>query len=131
MITDRIDPPELLRIPEIVNVTIATGSRVIHVSGQTAVDVEGKVVGSTHLEQSRVAFRNVLIALAAAGATLDDVAKFNIYLVDYSWDALEALMAAAKEVLGDPYPLTANTLIGVAALWLPDLLVEIDAIAVV
>ena len=53
MITDRIDPPELLKIPEIVNVSIATGSRVIHISGQTAVDVEGKVVGSTHLEQSR------------------------------------------------------------------------------
>jgi enamine deaminase RidA (YjgF/YER057c/UK114 family) len=131
MITDRIDPPELLRIPEIANVTVATGSRVIHISGQTAVDVEGKVVGSTHLEQSRVAFRNVLIAVEAAGATLDDVAKFNIYIVDYSWDALEALMTAAKDVLGEPYPLAANTLIGVSSLWLPDLLVEIDAIAVV
>ena len=108
-----------------------TGSRVIHISGQTSVDVEGKVVGSTHLEQSRVAFHNVLIALEAAGATLEDVAKFNIYMVDYSWDALEALMAAAKEVFGDPYPLTANTLVGVASLWLPDLLVEVDAVAVV
>ena len=131
MIIDRIDPPELLRIPEIVNVSVATGSRTIYVSGQTAVDVEGKVVGATHLEQSRVAFRNVLIALDAAGATLDDVAKFTIYIVDYSWDALEALMTAAREVLGDPYPLAANTLVGVAALWLPDLLVEIDAVAVV
>ena len=53
MITDRIDPPELLKIPEIVNVSIATGTRIIHVSGQTAVDVDGKVVGATHLEQSR------------------------------------------------------------------------------
>ena len=131
MITDRLDPPELLRIPEIVNVSIATGSRVIHISGQTAVDAEGKVVGSTHLEQSRVAFRNVRTALEAAGATLDDVAKFNIYMVDYSWDALEALMAAAKEVFGDPYPLTANTLVGVTSLWLPDLLVEVDAVAIV
>ena len=130
MITDRIDPPELLRIPEIVNVSIATGARVIHISGQTSVDVDGTVVGSTHLEQSRVAFRNLLIALDAAGATLDDVAKFNIYMVDYSWDALEALMTAAKEVLGDPYPVTANTLVGVASLWLPDLLVEVDAVAV-
>ena len=131
MITDRIDPPGLLKIPEIVNVSIATGSRVIHISGQTSVDVDGKVVGSTHLEQSRLAFGNVLVALEAAGATLDDVAKFNIYMVDYSWDALEALMAAAKEVFGDAYPLTANTLVGVASLWLPDLLVEVDAIAVV
>jgi enamine deaminase RidA (YjgF/YER057c/UK114 family) len=131
MIIDRIDPPELLKIPEIVNVSVATGSRVVHISGQTAVDTEGKVVGSTHLDQSRQAFRNLLVALDAAGATLTDVAKFNIYMVDYSWDALEGLMTAGKEVLGDPYPLTANTLVGVASLWLPELLVEIDAVAVV
>ena len=106
------------------------GSRVIHISGQTSVDVEGKVVGSTHLEQSRLVFRNVLIALAAAGATLDDVAKLNVYIVDYSWDALEALMEAAKEVFGDPYPVTVGTLVGVASLWLPDLLVEVDAVAI-
>jgi len=131
LITDRIDPPDLLKIPEIVNVSIATGTRIIHVSGQTAVDSEGKVVGTTHLDQSRLAFRNLRTALEAAGATLADVAKFNIYVVDYSWDALEALMAAAKEVFGEPYPLTANTLIGVVSLWLPELLVEVEAVAVV
>ena len=81
MIVDRMDPPGLLRIPEIVNVSVATGTRIIHVSGQSAVDVDGKVVGATHLEQSRLAFRNVRTALEAAGATLADVAKFNIYLV--------------------------------------------------
>jgi enamine deaminase RidA (YjgF/YER057c/UK114 family) len=131
MITERIDPPGLLRIPEIVNVSIATGTRFIHISGQTAVDAEGKAVGTTHLDQSRHAFRNLRTALEAAGATLADVAKFNIYIVDYSWDALEAVMAAAKEVFGEPYPLTANTLVGVASLWLPDLLVEVDAFAIV
>ena len=131
MITDRIDPPELLKIPEIVNVTIATGTRIIHVSGQTAVDTDGKVVGGTHLEQSRLAFRNLLTAIEAAGATLADVAKFNVFVVDYSWDALEALLSAAKEVFGEEYPFTASTLVGVASLWLPDLLVEVDAVAVV
>ena len=131
MISDRLDPPELLKIPEIVNISVATGSRIVHISGQTAVDVDGKVVGSTHLEQSRQAFRNVRVALDAAGATLADVAKFNIYMVDYSWEALEGLLTAGKEVFGDPYPLTANTLVGVASLWLPELLVEIDAVAVV
>lgn len=131
MIDERLDPPELLKIPEMVNVSIATGSRIIHVSGQTAVDAEGKVVGSTHLEQSRQALRNLRIALEAGGATLADVAKFTIYMVDYSWDALEALMTAAKEEFGEPYPLAANTLVGVAALWLPELLVEVEAVAVV
>jgi enamine deaminase RidA (YjgF/YER057c/UK114 family) len=130
VITDRIDPPQLLKIPEIVNVSVATGTRIIHVSGQTSVDKEGKVVGNDHLEQSRRTFRNVLTALDAAGATLDDVAKLSIYVVDYSWDALEAIMAAAKEVFGDPYPLTATTLVGVASLWLPELLVEVEAVAI-
>ena len=47
-----------------------------------------------------------------------------------SWDAVEALTKAAGEVFDGPPPLTANTLVGVSALWLPDLLVEIEAIAV-
>jgi enamine deaminase RidA (YjgF/YER057c/UK114 family) len=131
MITDRIDPPGLLKIPEIVNVTVATGSRIINISGQTAVDAGGKVVGTTHLDQCRQTLRNMRVAIEAAGATLADVAKYNAYMVNYSWDALEALMTATKEIFGDPYPLTAYTLVGVASLWLPELLVEIDAVAVV
>jgi enamine deaminase RidA (YjgF/YER057c/UK114 family) len=129
MITDRIDPPELLKIPEIANVTIATGTRILHISGQTAVGADGKVAGTTHLEQCRHALTNLRTALQAAGATLADVAKTSIYMVDYSWDALEALITATREVFGDPYPVTASTLVGVASLWLPGLLVEIDAIA--
>jgi enamine deaminase RidA (YjgF/YER057c/UK114 family) len=128
---DRLDPEGLLKIPEIANVSIAAGTRIVHVSGQTAVDVEGKVVGTTHLEQSRVALTNLKTALDAAGATLADVAKFTIYIVDYSWAALEALISAAKEVFGESNPVTANTLVGVSALWLPELLIEVEAVAVV
>jgi enamine deaminase RidA (YjgF/YER057c/UK114 family) len=131
MITDRINPPGLLVIPEIANVSIATGTRIVHISGQTAVDTAGKVVGSTHLDQSREVWRNLKTALEAAGATIDDVAKITIYVVDYSWDAVEALTAAAADVFGGSPPLTANTLVGVSALWLPGLLVEIEAVAVI
>ena len=131
MILDRLDPPGLLKIPEITNVSIATGTRIVHISGQTAVDDQGKVVGSTHLEQSRLALANVKTALEAADVALADVAKFTIFIVNYSWDALEALMTAAKEVFGEPYPVTANTVVGVSALWLPELLIEVEAIAVV
>src|SRR5262249_31064397 len=111
--------------------SVATGSRIVHISGQTAVDAEGNVVGATHLEQSRQALRNLRSALEATGATLADVAKFTTYIVDYSWDALEALMTAAREVFAEPYPLTANTLVGVSSLWLPELLVEVEAVAVI
>jgi enamine deaminase RidA (YjgF/YER057c/UK114 family) len=131
MITDRLDAPGLLKIPEIVNVSVATGTRIIHVSGQTAVDAEGKVVGTTHEEQTRKALQNLLVALDHAGATPEDVAKFTTYIVNYSWEALEGFLAAAKEVGADRYPVTANTLVGVASLWLPELLVEIEAVAVV
>jgi len=131
MITDRINPRGLLVIPEIANVSIATGTRIVHISGQTAVDTAGKVVGSTHLDQSREVWRNLKTALEAAGATIHDVAKITIYVVDYSWDAVEALTTAAAEVFGGPPPLTANTLVGVSALWLPELLVEIEAVAVI
>ena len=131
MTVERLDPPGLLKIPEMANVSIAAGTRIVHVSGQTAVDAEGNVVGTTHFEQSRIALDNVKKALEAAGATLADVAKFTIYIVNYSWDALEALTRAANEVFGEPYPVTANTLVGVSALWLPELLVEVEAMAVI
>jgi enamine deaminase RidA (YjgF/YER057c/UK114 family) len=131
MIIERLDPPGILKIPDTVNVSIASGSRIIHVSGQTAVDVNGRVVGTTHLEQARAALKNLLVVLRAAGASPDDVAIFTTYIVNYSWDALEALTTAAKEVFGDPYPVTANTLVGVSSLWLPELLIEVSAVAVV
>ena len=131
MLTDRLDPPDLAPIAGAANVVVATGSRLVFVSGQTGVDSDGKVVGTTHLDQSRQALANLRIALRSAGATEADVAKLAIYVVDYGDAALEALMSAAIEVFGDDFPVTASTLVGVAALWQPDLLIEIDAIAVV
>jgi enamine deaminase RidA (YjgF/YER057c/UK114 family) len=129
MITERIDPLGLARLPGSSNVVVATGTRLVCVSGQTGVDEDGKVVGTTHLEQARQALANLRTALDAASVSANDVAKLTIYIVDYSESALEALMTAAIEVFGDDYPVTASTLVGVAALWQPDVLVEIDAIA--
>jgi enamine deaminase RidA (YjgF/YER057c/UK114 family) len=131
MITDRLDPTGLATIPGAVNLTIAMGSRIIHISGQTGVDAEGKVVGSTHLEQSKRALENLRVAVEAAGATPADIAKLMIYIVDYDHAALEALVTAAIEVFGESYPITASTLVGVATLWQPDVLIEIDAVAIV
>jgi enamine deaminase RidA (YjgF/YER057c/UK114 family) len=131
MITDRLDPTGLATIPGAVNLTIATGSRIVHISGQTGVDADGKVVGTTHVEQSKRALQNLRVAIEAAGATPADIAKLMIYIVDYNEAALEALVAAAIEVFGNDYPITASTLVGVATLWQPDILIEIDAVAIV
>ena len=131
MITDHIDPPGLAMIPGSANVVVATGAKLVSVSGQTGADEDGKVAGTTHLDQARRALENLRSALHAGGATAADVIKLTIYVVDYSDAALEALMTAAIEVFGDDYPVTASTLIGVATLWQPDVLVEIDALAMV
>jgi enamine deaminase RidA (YjgF/YER057c/UK114 family) len=130
MITERNDPPGLATIPGAANLTVATRRQIIHISGQTGVDADGRVVGSTHLEQARRALENLRTAVESTGATAADIAKLNIYVVDYTADALDALVTAATEVFGEDFPVTASTLVGVATLWQPGLLVEIDAVVV-
>jgi 2-iminobutanoate/2-iminopropanoate deaminase len=98
----------------------------IHISGQHAGTPQGAVGGGSMLEQSREAFRRVLALIAAAGGTADDVVKLNIYLCDMTRRA--ELSAARREFFAEPFP--CSTLVGVSALAGPDLLVEIDALAV-
>ena len=101
MITDRINPPGLQEIPGLTHVTVGTGSKLVCISGQTGVDTEGKVAGSTHLDQARQAFTNLATALQAADVGPHDVARLNIYVVDYSEEALAAIFTAAYEAMGD------------------------------
>jgi enamine deaminase RidA (YjgF/YER057c/UK114 family) len=99
----------------------------IHISGQHAGTPQGAVGGDSMLEQSREAFRRVLALIAAAGGTADDVVKLNIYISDMTRRA--EFSAARREFFAEPLP--CSTLVGVSALAGPDLLVEIDAIAVI
>jgi enamine deaminase RidA (YjgF/YER057c/UK114 family) len=68
------------------------------------------------------------IALAAAGARPDQVAKITIHLVDYEPWYLPVIEQARVELFGDHKP--ADTIIGVAQLARPEFLIEVDAIAV-
>jgi enamine deaminase RidA (YjgF/YER057c/UK114 family) len=130
MIHERMDPPGLPTIAGVANPTIASGTKIVNISGQTGMNAENKVVGTTHLEQTRQALTNLKTAVAAAGGTPADIAKLNIYIVDYSDDAYNALVTAAIEVFGEEYPVTAGTLLGVEKLFQPDILVEIDAMVI-
>ncbi len=98
----------------------------IHVSGQHAGTPQGAVGGASVLAQSREALRRVLALIEAAGGTADDVVKLTVYLRDMSRRA--EVSAARREVFAEPLP--CSTLVGISALAEPDLLVEIDAIAV-
>ena len=75
------------------------------------------------------ALKNVKTGLAAAGATMKDVARIEVYLVDYNSDKLPAYSAAMKQFF-DLDHLPANTLLGVESLAFPELLVEVTAVAV-
>ena len=79
--------------------------------------------------QAQQAYRNLGLALEAAGATPADVTKLTTYVVGYSPLLLPDLGAARRALFGDSLP--ASTLVGVAHLARPELLIEVEAIAVV
>lgn len=131
MTIETLDPSGLAPIPGAAHVTIATGSRIVHISGQTGLDADGTLAGTTHADQAAQALRNLRLAVAAAGATPGDIARLGLYVVDHSAAAFEAIVGAAIEVFGEDFPITASTLVGVAALWQPGLLFEVDAVLVI
>jgi len=115
------------------HVAIATGTRHVHVAGQIARDADGNPVATGDLAgQVEQAYRNVGIALASAGATFSDVVRLTFYVVDWQPEKFDALMdgigRAKKELQALPAP---ASLIEVVSLFEPDVLVEIEAIAVV
>jgi enamine deaminase RidA (YjgF/YER057c/UK114 family) len=122
-----INPDGLVEPQGYTHVAVAQGSRMIFLAGQVGQDAEGKVAGDL-AAQTEQALRNVGTALAAAGATFADVAKTTIYVVDWSPEKMGDLFAGLQRSgVGSPGP---TTLVGVAALASPDLLVEFDVTAV-
>jgi enamine deaminase RidA (YjgF/YER057c/UK114 family) len=114
-------------------VAVASGSQLIFIAGQVASDADGAVVGVGDLAaQVEQCYLNVASALAGVGATFEHVAKLTVYLVDWTPEKMGQLVEGrqrAMTALGVEHapPLTG---VGVAALAEPDLLVEIDATAV-
>ena len=112
-------------------VVVSTGTKIIHCAGQTAWDKDMNLVGGDDLEQQAAqALENIKSALAAAGATMKDVVRLDVYVVDYDSDKIPAIGAAMSRYF-DPDHLPANTLLGIDALAMPEFLIEITATAVV
>ena len=113
------------------HVVTSTAKKTIYLSGQTARDKDGKLVGGNDLEKQMVqVLKNIRTGLKAVGASMDDIVRIEVYMVDWSSDKLPAYSAAMKQFF-DPEHLPANTLIGIESLSFPEFLVEITATAVI
>jgi enamine deaminase RidA (YjgF/YER057c/UK114 family) len=112
-------------------VAVTAPSKLVCVSGQVSFDRDGKVVGKGDMAaQTHQVFRNLAMNLAAAGATWRDVIKLNGYMVNLNPDALRAYRETRERYL-DAAALPASTLVGVERLVHEDLMLEVEAIAVV
>jgi enamine deaminase RidA (YjgF/YER057c/UK114 family) len=126
-----LNPDGLHKNPVYSQVVAASGRvRTIYVGGQNGVDTAGAVVGKGDIgAQAAQVARNLQAALAAGGARAEHVVKWNVYIVE--GQAPEPAMGAFQKVLGPlPNP-PAITVLYVAALENPDVLLEVDAVAVV
>jgi enamine deaminase RidA (YjgF/YER057c/UK114 family) len=103
----------------------------VWLSGQTALDADGRIVAGGIVEQFRRALSNVITALREAGGDPTRFLSVTIYLTDipdYQAHGRE-IGAVWKELVGRDYP--AMTGVGVTGLWQPEALVEIQAVAAV
>ena len=125
----RTNPPTLSSPTGYTHVVEVSGpTRTIYISGQIAFDREGKLVGGADMKaQAEQVFKNLEAALAAAGAKFSDVVKMNTYTTDMS--QVQAIRDVRTRYFGSVTP--ASTLVQVVHLARPELLLEIEVIAVV
>ena len=128
-----LNPPTLPQPEVYAQLSIAEGSKLVFISGQVARDATGAPVGPGDLAaQAEQAYANLHAAVTAAGGSFSDIAKLTIYLVDWEPGKMaqlaEGAVRAAQRLGFDL--VRPITLLGVAALGEPDLLIEVEAIAV-
>ena len=127
----RIQPDGLFANPAYTHVVTAVSGRTVYISGQVSIDANGAVVGVGDIgAQTSQVMRNLGTALASVGATFSDVVKITTFVVGYQ-PQHRAVIGAARTPFFEAGKPPASTLVGVAALALPDWLVEIEAVAVI
>ena len=116
------DPYEPYRISQAMRV-----GDLIFVSGQAAIDRDGQLVGVGDFDaQAEQAFRNLSDVLQAGGSSLSDIVKVTIFLTDMA--NFPKIVELRGKWFSEPYP--ADTIVQVVALALPELEIEIEAVAV-
>lgn len=130
MSAERVNPPELSPPTGFSHAVVATGSRLVFLAGQTALDTDGKIVGDTLPEQFERALTNLLTALHTAGGAPADLTRVTVYATDVAAYRAHApeLGRLWRRLAGRDYP--AMAVVQVVRLWDETALVELDGVAV-
>lgn len=126
----RLNPPELGAPPGYSQIVEVRGSRIVFIAGQTALDRDGALVGKADFAmQAEQVFRNLGVALRAAGCTAANLVKLTVFVRDMG--NLAAYREARNRFFATVTPPAAPaiTLVEVSKLYGPDFLIEIEAIA--
>ncbi|MFB2580637.1 RidA family protein [Herbiconiux sp. P15] len=134
MTVKTFSPDGLLQPTPYHHVSVASGSRHVHVAGQIARDADGAHVAPGDLAgQVEQALRNTARALAGAGATFADVVRLRFFVTQWHPEQMGAFLQGVENVaaeIGLELPMAPASLIGVEILFEPDVLVEVEAHAV-
>jgi enamine deaminase RidA (YjgF/YER057c/UK114 family) len=123
-----INPAELTKPTGYTHVVKSSPGNTIYISGQIAFDKEGRVVGVGDFRAQTVqVFENLKAALASCGATFADVVKVTTFVTDMK---NAPILREVRAGYFGPHP-PAGTLVEISALVIPELMIEIEAVAVV
>jgi enamine deaminase RidA (YjgF/YER057c/UK114 family) len=123
-----INPPGLVKPNGYTHVVVASDRRTVYIAGQVAYDSAGNLVGGSDFKaQAERVLSNLQLALRSVRASLADVVKTTTFITDAK--QIPALREIRTRYI-DPSRPPANTLVVVSALARPELLIEVEAIAV-
>jgi enamine deaminase RidA (YjgF/YER057c/UK114 family) len=124
-----INPEAMHRPTGYTHVVEVIAGRPVYIAGQVALDPTGALVGPGDIRaQARQVFDNLQIALQSVGASFEQVVKLNFYLLDAT--QLPAVREVRDQYVNPAQP-PASTAVEVRRLALDDLLIEVEAVAII
>jgi enamine deaminase RidA (YjgF/YER057c/UK114 family) len=132
MSKDIFNPPNMMKPAGYSHVAKVTGGTLVYIAGQVSADASGQLVGEGNLEaQAEQVFKNLKIAIEAAGGTMADIVKMNVYLVaEVDQAEIPKFRAVRDRYINTAKP-PASTLAIITRLARPGWLIEIEAIAAI
>ncbi|WP_158604384.1 RidA family protein [Nocardioides mangrovicus] len=127
-------PDGLLKQSDYAPLAIGSGSRLLLLAGQTATSPEGDLEADDLSGQVYASLKYIVIGVRGGGGDVGDIARLTCYIPGWRlemWDDVVEGVRRAQESGGLAKPMPPITIVGVQALFRPEILVEIEAVAIV